>query len=160
MGLGQRCITKGGVWLEVKGGAFAWTLNWAFKKSHTQYTSFGLWTTEIPPPQKKRRPSAPWFLDILVRTHHFLIAAELMVQKRCRRSTPWLLEGAPPAGNPAVCPAGTPRAAIHTTKEIPHKTTRPRGRPRGQPAGTARGGGTLLDITSAKTRRGGSWPRG
>ncbi len=31
----------------------------------------------------------------------------------------------PPAGKPAVYPAGTPRAAIPITKEIPHKTTRP-----------------------------------
>jgi hypothetical protein len=44
-------------------------------------------------------------------------------------------------GNPVVYPADTPRAAIHITKEIPHKTTRTRGRPHGHPTGPARGGG-------------------
>ncbi len=49
----------------------------------------------------------------------------------------WKQEGAP-AGNPAVCPAGTPRAGQPITKENPNKTTRlavdPAGSPRVLPA--------------------------
>jgi hypothetical protein len=39
----------------------------------------------------------------------------------------------PPPGNPAVCPAETPRASQPMTKRIPNKTTRSRGRPAGSP---------------------------
>ncbi len=46
-------------------------------------------------------------------------------------------EGAPPAGNPAVCPAGTPRASQPITIEIPNKlfgpAVDPAGRPRALP---------------------------
>ncbi len=34
-----------------------------------------------------------------------------------------IFEGAPPAGNPAVDPAGTQRASQPITKEIPNKST-------------------------------------
>ncbi len=47
----------------------------------------------------------------------------------------------PPPGNPAVLPAGTPRAAGPKSKENPRKNTRPRGRQRGHPAGPDRRGG-------------------